>query len=642
LRLQTKINLIFSSIVVILALVLSYFMYTSSAKLITYSLGKKVRNIAKIVAEDINVDELQKVTNHTISMKNQKSEINKILNMPEYHNLREELWEYKRVYGLKYIYTMSKSKYGETIYVVDGFPLDYKGNDISMPGDVEVNTYELLESAIKDEKTCIGELTYDDEWGANIASYVPVFSKNGDLIGVIGIDMEAQDIYDLMKKNKVQIMVFTLVAIIIALIVSWISSKIITLRLKRLTNKVKKIRGGDFSVKFEGETNNEFGELETAFDELISIFNDSNINLYKSLVNISKSHKVEDLEDKVIDNIKSIVKVENVKILEFEGKKFITDINVPGFSSKEAIKTLSENMVNFKIGDMVHIGEIYLSLIGNVDEKYRLLLIDPQNFDLSQKDRLSIRLLSRYTAIFYENLSLVEELTDKLMNIQNEGSAPTWISKIFIQISEKERKRLASDLHDEVLQDIIKMKKEVSNLLDNAFIFKDDILKQVKKYELELENIIMLIRETCNELLPTFLLEKGVIRAVEELIEKVQIKCDININFEAFKISAKLEYEEILTVYRVVQELINNAINHSKATEVDIMLREDKNSFVIYYHDNGVGMDLNEKIDTSKHLGFHGIKERIRILNGNVSCCSEPGEGLELSCQFPIKVAVTF
>ncbi len=88
--------------------------------------------------------------------------------------------------------------------------------------------------------------------------------------------------------------------------------------------------------------------------------------------------------------------------------------------------------------------------------------------------------------------------------------------------------------------------------------------------------------------------------------------------------------------------MVNNAANHSKATEVDIMLRQDKNVITIYYHDNGIGMDLDEEIDISRHLGFHGIKERIRLLDGSFSCCSEVGEGLELSCQFPIKMAAGF
>jgi signal transduction histidine kinase len=639
LRLQTKINLLFSILVIALASVLSYFFYTASTRLITDSLGIKAKNMAKIVAGDINIDELQKVVDRTKDMKDKNKELNEILSMPEYKNLRELFWNFKRVYSLKYIYIVTKSKSGETIYVIDGFPMDYKGKDVSLPGDVEINKYELLELAVKEGKVFTGELSNDKRWGANVASYVPLFNSKGDLLGVLGIDLEAQDIYNLMDKNRIKVLMITAIAVIITLIIFWISSRLVTMQLQKLFNKIKKVREGDFSVKFDDKTDNELGEIEAAFDELVSIFNDSNISLYKSLIDISKSHKVEELEQKIVSNIKNIVPVDKVMILKFDGKKFIQEVDVADFPSQEITDVLASNIENLKIGDILRIGEIYLTIIGNMGEYYQMLLIDPRNMNLSQRDRLSIRLLSRYTAIFYENLSLIEDLSEKLMNIQNEGSAPTWMSKIFLQISEKERKRLASDLHDEVLQSIIKMKKDVSNLLANPLLFKDDILKQIKKQEVELENLIILIRETCNELLPTFLAEKGIVRAVEGLIERVQLKCDININFEAFSISSKLEYDETLTIYRVVQELINNAVNHSKATEVDIMLREDNDLFVIYYHDNGIGMDLNKEIDTRKHLGFHGIKERIRLLNGSVSCCSDIGEGLELSCQFPLKCA---
>jgi len=639
LRLQTKINLLFSIIVVIFAVVLSYFIYTSSTKLITDSLGDKARNMAKIVAENIDMNQLQKVTERTLQMKNQKGEQDEILAMSEYKSLRQLLWEFKRVYGLKYIYIMAKSKYGRTIYIVDGFPIEYTGSEVSMPGDEEVNTYELLELSFKEGKPFIGELTYDKEWGANIASYVPLFNGNGDTIGVLGIDIEAHDIYELIEKNRKKIIIITGFVLIITLIISWISSRLVTRQLKKLTDKVKKVREGDFSVKFESGIENDLGELETAFDDMVSIFNDSNISLYKSLMDISKSHKIEELEQKITDNIKNIVPVDSVKILEFDGAQFVKDTAQLSFLQKETADTLLSNIGSIKIGDMIHIGEIYLTLIGKVNEKHRLLLIDPKILELSQRDRLSIRLLSRYTAIFYENLSLIEELSNKLMNLQREGNTPTWMNKIFLQISERERKRLASDLHDEVLQDIIKMKREISNMLENVFMFKDDIIKQIRKHELELENIILLIRETCNELLPTFLAEKGVVRAIEGLIERIQLKSDININFEAFNVTSYLEYEHTLTVYRVVQELINNAVRHSKATEVDIMLRQNENAFIIYYHDNGIGMDLNEKVDTSKHLGFHGIKERIRLLNGSVSYSSDVGDGLELSCHFPLKMA---
>jgi len=110
-----------------------------------------------------------------------------------------------------------------------------------------------------------------------------------------------------------------------------------------------------------------------------------------------------------------------------------------------------------------------------------------------------------------------------------------------------------------------------------------------------------------------------------------------NINFEAFNINAQLDFEETLAIYRVVQELVNNAVSHSKASDIDIMLKQDQENLILYYSDNGIGIDLSEKIDKSKHLGFQGIQERIKLLNGTTSFRSEPGYGLEVSCQFPIK-----
>ncbi|NLD50381.1 MAG: hypothetical protein GX660_24845 [Clostridiaceae bacterium] len=132
-------------------------------------------------------------------------------------------------------------------------------------------------------------------------------------------------------------------------------------------------------------------------------------------------------------------------------------------------------------------------------------------------------------------------------------------------------------------------------------------------------------------------MEKGITGAVKGLVERTQSRHNKCINFEAFNVTAELEYDEVLTVYRIVQELINNAVNHSRATEIDLMLTQKETSFVIYYNDNGVGMDLNTGINTEKHFGLNGIKERIKLLNGRVTCCSSIGEGFELSCEFPIK-----
>jgi len=532
---------------------------------------------------------------------------------------------------------MTKTKTGESIYVIDALPLDYKGNDVSLPGEVEFNTYEYLEAAIDEGEAFIGELTKDRRWGANLASYVPLTISEGDTIGVLGIDIEAEDIYELMAQTRNSIGLYTAVAVIVVLFISWLTIGVVTRRLRKLTSKVQKVREGDYSVEFDTNERDEIGELEVAFDELVGVFNDSNIRINNSLIDLSKSHKVEELDQKIISNIKNALSIESVDILEFDRENINshkTKLNLP---YPYIQKYLRENVKCLKIGNLVKINEGFLTLVGIVEDRYRILFVDGQNVSLSQRDKLSIKLLSRYIAVFYENLTLIEELSNKIMDFQNGGDAPSWMSKVFLQISEKERKRLASDLHDEILQSIIKMRRDVSNFLENRSVGKDDVLNQLDRMEEEFDDVILMIRETCNELLPSFLSEKGIVRAIDRLIERVSLKTDIAINFEAFNVDSRLEYEEVLTVYRVVQELINNAIAHSKGTEVDLMLRQDMEKFVIYYNDNGVGMDLNAKIDTNKHLGLSGIKERIRLLNGSVTVNSELGKGLEFSCQFPTK-----
>jgi signal transduction histidine kinase len=137
--------------------------------------------------------------------------------------------------------------------------------------------------------------------------------------------------------------------------------------------------------------------------------------------------------------------------------------------------------------------------------------------------------LSRYTSIYYENLILIDEMSKKITDFKAEEDIPIWISKLFLQISEKERKRLASDLHDEVLQDIIRTKKTVSNALDMESFNEENITSTLKHLENELSNIIYLIRQTCNELMPTFLSEQGIASALESYFRKIQLKSNINL-----------------------------------------------------------------------------------------------------------------
>ena len=86
------------------------------------------------------------------------------------------------------------------------------------------------------------------------------------------------------------------------------------------------------------------------------------------------------------------------------------------------------------------------------------------------------------------------------------------------------------------------------------------------------------------------------------------------------------EYE--LPLYRVVQELLNNAMKHSEASVVNISLTQPNQNLILIYQDNGIGMDMTKLKDSFKTIGLSGIKERIKSISGTMEINSTPDNGM--------------
>lgn len=619
--------------------ILGYLLYSNSVKLVSQTIGIQAKNVAQSAANTLDMDEIEKVINRTKLMKDPEREYSDIIDMPEYKSIRTQLYNYKKTYGIKFIYIMTRNAEGKNIYVIDGFPLNYSGSDISLPGQIEDVSYKYLDQAFDQHKMHVGDLTVDKHWGANVATYVPLNNNSGKFIGLLAVDIDAEEVYIFMQNSKNEMALFTFGAISIAIIISYLMSKFLLNPLKILTKAVKKVQEGDLSVRSHIDSHDEIGDLSNAFDDMVSVFYDNKFSIDKLITELSKAQTMAELEQSIIMEVKNILEIKSISMLDFGGAKldFSNNKDMDAFAIAATNNFLKDKTLKLQLGDILTMEKGYLVFIGRANNIHKLLWFDLNSSKISQRERLSLQLLSRYTAIYYENLILIDEMSKKIIDFKEEKDIPIWISKLFLQISENERKRLASDLHDEVLQDIIRTKKTVSNLLDSGKFEKEHLVSTLRNLENDISNNIYLIRQTCSELLPTFLSEQGIASALEAYFRKVQLKSNININFEVFNLNTQLDFEETLAIYRVVQELVNNAVSHSKASDIDIMLKQDQGNFILYYSDNGIGIDLNEKIDTSKHLGFQGIQERIKLLNGNTTFRSEPGYGLEVSCQFPIK-----
>nr|WP_225942044.1 ATP-binding protein [Sporosarcina limicola] len=145
---------------------------------------------------------------------------------------------------------------------------------------------------------------------------------------------------------------------------------------------------------------------------------------------------------------------------------------------------------------------------------------------------------------------------------------------------------------------------------------------------------IHLVRETCNELRPPFLNELGVVQSIHNLIEQTKLRCTFLLISELDPSIQKLDKEVELTLYRVIQELLNNAMKHSLASKVEVSLRKNNQVLSLAYDDNGKGIDMAELDDSFNTMGIFGMKARVKNGGGTIEINSSQGQGMHVYIEF--------
>jgi len=207
--------------------------------------------------------------------------------------------------------------------------------------------------------------------------------------------------------------------------------------------------------------------------------------------------------------------------------------------------------------------------------------------------------------------------------------------KAIIQTEEKERKRFAKDLHDGLGPILSTVKMSISTLEN---MNQDKITKEiVKNTNLAINEAIKSIKEISNNLSPHILDNFGLLRALHNFINKINVTQVIKVNLASNIGDDRFDSDVEVVLYRVICELINNTIKHSKAKNIDINLfREDK-MLNIVYQDNGKGFDKSEwDYPNDRGMGLSNMISRINSLKGEMWIDTEPGRGMTTT----IKVSV--
>jgi signal transduction histidine kinase len=205
-------------------------------------------------------------------------------------------------------------------------------------------------------------------------------------------------------------------------------------------------------------------------------------------------------------------------------------------------------------------------------------------------------------------------------------------TKIRAEIStlEKERKRIASDLHDELGPLLSAVRIQVNHLEQQTEEDKRIVLFANK----HIDDILTKTREISYNLLPNTLVRKGLVKALEEYVNKLRDVHELDIIFSGDEVS--LEKEREINIYRIIQEIIHNTVKHAGASQLDIRLRKQGDTLLLMTADNGKGFNYDAQVEKNNGLGLINLQSRTEVLNAKFSYESDPGIGTKYIFEIPL------
>lgn len=202
-----------------------------------------------------------------------------------------------------------------------------------------------------------------------------------------------------------------------------------------------------------------------------------------------------------------------------------------------------------------------------------------------------------------------------------------------IQSQEDERKRFAQDLHDGMGQLISALR--ITLLTVNRDSTLDDRIKIVGKAEDLLNDMHREIRSIAFNLMPQTLVQHGLVPALKEMSERIKHSTEVVVRINSFDVPERLKEVQEISLYRVIQEWINNILKYANATVVEVQLVGYETEVAVTVEDNGDGFDT-ASLDSSKGNGWKNIQSRINLVKGSLEIDSTPGrKGTTLILKVP-------
>ena len=264
-----------------------------------------------------------------------------------------------------------------------------------------------------------------------------------------------------------------------------------------------------------------------------------------------------------------------------------------------------------------------------------LLLIGPKSKQDGTSKHPLASTIEQQAELMLENAYLIQEL-------QNQTSELQKYQRQVMEAREAERKALARELHDQILQQLVGFRYEIADIQAKLGLdqLKPNVNTQVDQLQDMIQGLIQMTRALCQNLRPP-LLDLGLIASIRALVHRIELKANIPIQLTiSGERETAIDEDITLCLHRCTQEALINACKHANPKEILIQIEITPEAVEVIIKDDGCGFAVPKRLGSlmhDNHFGLVGMRERVEMLNGVLQIRSAPQNGTHIYINIPRK-----
>ncbi len=294
--------------------------------------------------------------------------------------------------------------------------------------------------------------------------------------------------------------------------------------------------------------------------------------------------------------------------------------------------SLGRAYLNLPEGEGVPV-KAYLGRIPGLGEQLEF----PMKNHATSFDLLAVGFGSLFLTI--RGRAIPQGLALSIIDVTRAKEAEQQMLDAMLEATEIQRRKLSKEIHDGIGPLISTIKHNLDALHLELKEPPARALQMIESMSELLQTMSNDIRSISHNLMPNVLVDFGLVAALEGLCQRVNSSGKVQANFYHSNLRERLGRKVALGLYRIAQELINNAVKHAQANTINVQLIRHSDSIVLMVEDDGTGFSLHQPdmmYGRDKGIGLKNIQARVRSLGGTFILDASPGEGVLATIEVPL------